>query len=54
LGADRSIFFTEEGEAMPQKHEEIRPEMIVRIQLRLVVMLLGVLILVLLKRYGVL
>jgi hypothetical protein len=39
---------------VPQKREEIRPEMIVRIQLRLVVMLLGVLILVLLKRYGVL
>ena len=39
---------------MPQKHEGVRPEMVTRIQLRLIVMLLGTLILVLLKRYGVL
>jgi hypothetical protein len=46
--------FVGEGEAMPQKHEGVRPEMVTRIQLRLIVMLLGTLILVLLKRYGVL
>jgi hypothetical protein len=39
---------------MPQKREAIRPELITRIQVRLIVMLLGTLILMLLKRYGVL
>jgi hypothetical protein len=43
-----------ENEAMPQQREDIRPEMIIRIQFRLIVMLLGTLILMLLKRYGVL
>jgi hypothetical protein len=39
---------------MPQKREAIRPELFTRIQVRLIVMLLGTLILMLLKRYGVL
>ena len=43
-----------EAPEMPQKREAIRPELITRIQVRLIVMLLGTLILMLLKRYGVL
>lgn len=39
---------------MLQKREAIRPELITRIQVRLIVMLLATLIMVLLKRYGVL